>query len=385
MRFYHYDRTLLIIALVVTLFYSWRACAREKPVMIYIEEIHHHRGGFSPKVEAGTCMFYCNALPKVTSEYKINNDKEEYLFTLHNALLSNERAERKADDLTRTVTEPYTFSVKNVKNGATPYVVLHITYPKGMFSVQHKWWEQQNRSKKGLIFYLYNQSVIDALSKKDEPVLRTVSLKKNLPRIFIDSGHGGSDTGAVGIGNIQEKDICLCVGTNIAKMLHDLGYDVMVSRATDCDVPLDERTSRANSSHADIFVSIHANASMSSTPRGIETFSLAPTLFERVGERSDHCFADMHGARRAEQSKRLAHLVQKSICHEASVFQKDLSDRGVKHTVSHILVGTQMPTILVELGFVTNTREAELLASRAYQHSLARGIAQGIHAYCTIL
>jgi N-acetylmuramoyl-L-alanine amidase len=287
---------------------------------------------------------------------------------------------RKAEDLNKAVTEPYTLSIKNVKNKEESTVVVSVTGPKGMFSVTHKPWEQKNRNKKGIIFYVYNQGVIDALRTKNEPVLRTVSLQKNYPRIFIDCGHGGSDTGAVGFGNIQEKDICLCVGKHVAGMLCDLGYDVIVSRMTDCDVPLDERTSRANSAHADLFVSIHANASPNSSSHGIETFCLTPTLFPEK-----NIFADLHKAKRIEQSKQLAHRVQHSIFNEASLLQKNCADRGVKYTVSHILAGTHMPTILVELGFVTHQQEAQLLASRTYQHSLARGITQGIHTYCTLL
>jgi N-acetylmuramoyl-L-alanine amidase len=385
MRYYYYERVLLALALVGTLFYSWKACAKQKPSAIHIEEIQHHCGGLSPTVEVGSCMFYCSELPKITLKHStINENTEEYLFTLHNALLANEKSVRKAQDLNKSVTEPYTLSIQNVQDPTHRAVVVRITHPKGMFTVQHKPWEEQkNRNKKGLIFYVYNQTVIDLLRKKNEPVLRTVSLREHLPRVFIDSGHGGSDTGAVGIGNIQEKDVCLRVSIDLATMLRDAGYDVLVSRMTDCDVPLDERTSRANSTRADVFVSIHANASLNLVSHGIETFCLTPTLFTVAN--AQHNVFDRYGLKHVEQSKRLADYVQKSICYEASVFQKDLLNRGVKYTVSHLLVGATMPAILVEIGFVTNPDEARLLASREYQYALARGITRGIQAYCRFL
>jgi N-acetylmuramoyl-L-alanine amidase len=149
---------------------------------------------------------------------------------------------------------------------------------------------------------------------------------------------------------------------------------------TDCDVPLDERTSRANSAHADLFISIHANASLNSASHGIETFCLSPSIFNT---NKDTCTVhDIYRCKQVKQSKTLADYVHKGICCEASIFQ-NIADRGVKYTISHVLVGTTMPSILVELGFVTNPDEARLLASREYQYSLARGITRGIQAYCS--
>jgi N-acetylmuramoyl-L-alanine amidase len=378
---YYYERVLLVLVLAVTLFYSWKACCIPKhPTPTNIEEINHHCGGLKPTVQVGNCMFYCNTFPDITVHHTVNNDIEEHIFTLHNALLANEKSIKKAEQINTTVIEPYKLSIQAIKNGTKNDVRLCISYPKGAYSVQHKVWEEQkNRNKKGVVFYIFNQSVIDALRKNNEPMLRTTSLSKHPPRIFIDSGHGGSDMGAVGPCGAREKDICLRIGLDLASILHNEGYDVLVSRMTDCDVPLDERTSRANSAHASIFISIHANASCSVNSHGIETYYLLPTFFDGIGKTRSSF--DTYSDKRVMQSKQLAEYVQKSVCCEGCRFQKEAVDRGVKSTVSQVLVGTTMPSILIELGFITNPQEAALLTLRSYQYSLARGIAHGVKTF----
>lgn len=386
MRYIHYERVFLVLAVLITLFYSWKSCARAPRSSIRIDEVQHHRGSCNAaadKIEAGTCMVYCrDTLPQVSSHHNINNNIEEYTFVLHNTIFADEKAEKKAASLKKISAGSYTISIENVPHNNESYsVVVHISYPKNMFTVQYKSWEEKNRNKKGLIFYVYNQNVLDTLRNKHEPMLRTVSLQNHPPRIFIDSGHGGEDAGAIGIHCVQEKDVCLDVSLEVASQLCAAGYDVFLSRMTDCDVPLDERTSRANITHADVFISIHANAAPSAQSRGIETYCLSPTLF--TDHAKDQGVFDGYRMRQVKQSKQLADFVHKSVCYEAHMLQPNLVDRGVKYTISHVLVGTTMPSILVELGFVTHPDEENLLASPTYRSSLARGISHGVQAYCS--
>lgn len=198
------------------------------------------------------------------------------------------------------------------------------------------------------------------------------SVKKT---IVLDFGHGGHDAGTQ-VDGVMEKEIVRLIGLRLAKMLKLDGYVVHLTRPGDQYMALDERTRIANlSTDAGFFVSLHANYAANPLTEGLETFHMHHNLFSRID--ADH--KDHNKLRLNTQSERLADFVHQALIKIAAKF--NLVDRKVKQSVSQVLLGVEMPAILIELGFLSNPKEAKLLNSAAYQDLLAKGIRNGINAY----
>ena len=195
---------------------------------------------------------------------------------------------------------------------------------------------------------------------------------KNTKRaIFLDPGHGGSDTGAVANG-VREKDLTLSVYNKVSSRLASLGYLVLTSRNTDKDVGLVNRADQANKSNADMFLSIHFNAGGRGAAYGIETYYYR--------ERSNYIPTinkDKHNnPERLEKSRKLAQKIQQSLVNKTGAY-----DRGVKSESFAVLRKTSIPSILVELGFIDNPWEVSKIKTNEYQEKLADGIVNGIVEY----
>ena len=196
-------------------------------------------------------------------------------------------------------------------------------------------------------------------------------------RVVIDAGHGGDDEGARGAGGLLEKALVLDIAQRLAERLRGRGLEVVMTRRDDTFVPLEERTSIANDTRGDLFVSIHANASRDSTVRGIETFFLALSASDdhagNVARRENDAFrSDASPAKRSvdplvaiigdlitnehmEEANEFARLVQAALAGDAAVA------RGVKQAPFVVLEGVQMPAALVEVGFLTNRLDERTL------------------------
>ena len=195
---------------------------------------------------------------------------------------------------------------------------------------------------------------------------------KNTKRaIFLDPGHGGSDSGAVSNG-VREKDLTLSVYNKVSSRLASLGYTVLTSRNTDKDVGLVSRADQANKSNADMFLSIHFNAGGRGASYGIETY-----YYKARPEYTPAINKDKHNdPERLEKSRKLAQKIQKSLVSKTGAF-----DRGVKRETFAVLRETSIPSILVELGFIDNKEEASKIKTNEYQEKLADGIVDGIVEY----
>ena len=208
--------------------------------------------------------------------------------------------------------------------------------------------------------------------------------------MVIDPGHGGYDPGARVIVNgcsICEKDICLAIALQVSDALCSKGITTRLTRENDTFCALDQRTRYAHDNHADIFISIHANYAHNSSVHGIETFCMHPTLITRhFSQLSDihntHVMARMN--KRCSQSLKIAQSVQSHVCSTVAPFHDALvSDinRKVKHSVCQVLLGNQMPAILIEVGFLSHKTEVMLLSNPEYQKCIAEGISKGIRAF----
>ena len=207
--------------------------------------------------------------------------------------------------------------------------------------------------------------------------------------IVIDPGHGGKDPGAMSQTR-REKQIVLSLSKTLRDILIKEGYQVRLTRETDVYIPIRKRTQFATDQKADLFISIHANASLSAKASGIETYYLAlvsdesariTAMRENVGAKYNMkelnaLVGRIPKERKSTESRRLAELIQAQL-----TSGKQVRDRGVKHAPFVVLIGAKVPAVLVEVGFISNPTEGKKLTTKAYQHQLATAIAKGIEQY----
>jgi N-acetylmuramoyl-L-alanine amidase len=214
-------------------------------------------------------------------------------------------------------------------------------------------------------------------------------------RIVIDAGHGGHDPGAQGNG-INESELTLDIAQRLEKLLDKQpGVDVVMTRDSDVFIPLQERTAIANREGADLFLSIHANASRSAAARGIETYFLnfatnpeaeAVAARENAGSaQTMHNLPDIVKAialnNKINESRDFAETVQKSMVHRLKTRNKTLRDLGVKQAPFVVLIGAGMPSVLAEMSFLTNKQEGALLKTGAYRQQIAQALYDAVVSY----
>ena len=219
-------------------------------------------------------------------------------------------------------------------------------------------------------------------------------------RIVVDAGHGGHDPGASGVGGTKEKDVVLQIALKLARKLREeLGLDVVLTRSTDVFLELQERTAIANKVGADLFVSIHANASPNRNTSGIETYYLNLAKTEKAAQLAakengtslekvsllQAVLFDLMANYKLNDSAHLADEVQKAVYRKVGGNYAGVKNLGVKQGPFYVLVGATMPSILVETAFVSNDREEERLKDTAYQETTAEGIMEGVRAYIASL
>jgi N-acetylmuramoyl-L-alanine amidase len=225
-------------------------------------------------------------------------------------------------------------------------------------------------------------------------LVRALGLK--IGRIVIDAGHGGHDSGTLGADGIQEKDVVLDVALRLGKLLHDrLGAEIIYTRSDDTFIPLETRTAIANKAQADLFLSIHANSSPDATARGVETYYLNftsdPTALDvaarenAVSDQSIHQLSDLVKKialkDKIAESREFASDVEDSLYAGLQKGNAGLKDRGVKKAPFVVLIGANMPSILTEISFVTNPRDAEQLQRPEYRERVAESIYSGVARY----
>jgi N-acetylmuramoyl-L-alanine amidase len=214
-------------------------------------------------------------------------------------------------------------------------------------------------------------------------------------RIVIDAGHGGHDSGAVGPSGLLEKDVTLDIALKLAKRLKASGYEVFLTRSDDRYVKLEDRTRFANKVRGDVFISIHCNASPNKKTRGIETYTLnvasdryAARLAARenagaekgIGE-LQFILADLATKANTIESGQLARSVQSSLVSNLSQKYKDIKGLGHREALFFVLLGAKMPSILVEVSFLSNPQEEKLLANSQYRTHVANGIYEGVKKF----
>lgn len=234
-------------------------------------------------------------------------------------------------------------------------------------------------------------------AKAPPRVTRAPRVFRKLREVVIDPGHGGKDPGAIGVMGIKEKTIVLDVAQRLKKLLEAAGVKVTMTRRDDTFIPLPERTEIASRSKADLFISIHANSSPARSVHGVEAYCLKDlgTLEKNEAQRQanhklmfknlsmkkgslnlEDILADMLYTHKQSVSPALAVNLADQVAQMAKT-----QDRGDKQARFFVLRNTLIPAILVEIGFVTNSREGRSLKTDDYRQKIAEGLARGLLGY----
>jgi N-acetylmuramoyl-L-alanine amidase len=214
--------------------------------------------------------------------------------------------------------------------------------------------------------------------------------------VVIDAGHGGKDPGAIGVRGLKEKDVVLKISKKLKIELEKkLGVKAILTRNNDTFIPLEERTALANTRGADLFVSIHANASRKRRTSGVETYYLNLSTDEesmRVAARENATsqkrmsdlqliLNDLLQTTKLNESSRLAAFVQKDVSSQLGKLHSDTKNLGVKQAPFYVLIGAHMPSILVEVSFLSNPTEEKRLRNDKYLDGIVKGIMDGLKKY----
>jgi N-acetylmuramoyl-L-alanine amidase len=219
-------------------------------------------------------------------------------------------------------------------------------------------------------------------------------------RVVLDPGHGGHDEGTVGTHGLMEKDLVLDVALRLGKLIESrMGSEVIFTRSDDTFVPLEGRTALANDRKADLFLSIHANSSPIPRIGGVETYFLNFTdskdslaVAARENAASDKSVFELRDLiqqitlqDKAEESKEFASCMQTSLFGFAAHYNPGIKNRGVKKAPFVVLIGASMPSVLAEIGFLSNSREEALLKKPEHRQRLAEALYRGVNRYAQSL
>jgi N-acetylmuramoyl-L-alanine amidase len=308
-------------------------------------------------------------------------DKIDKVVPINDNLLSNVRAGQYKPDSVRVVVDIKSFKTYKIFSLRNPFrIVIDVWGLNG--SVASKAPELDRAGPK------VGDIPPGALAKQ---------LALGVQRIVIDPGHGGRDYGAPGYyKGVHEKKIVLAVAQKLAKKIRsDLGCEVFLTRTTDKYLTLEERTAIANTRNADLFISIHTNSAKDRRAYGFETYflnlatddeAIRVAAYENATSEKNisdlqTILTDLMQNAKINESSRLATYVQGELYkHMRKSYQK-IKNKGVKQAPFYVLLGAQMPAILIESSFISNPRECKRLTNPKYQEKLCEGIVKGIRAY----
>jgi len=286
------------------------------------------------------------------------------------------------------------------KNHSTVRVAVDLDFAK---IKRYHVWHLLDPFRIVIDIYPKNSALSPSLSTPPQPakpakegysMVRQLGL--GIQRIVIDPGHGGKDPGCIGKNGLQEKTIVLDVCTELKKLLQSQqDLEVILTRETDIYLPVESRPVIANQKRADIYISVHANSVPNKKRSGVQTFYLNfsqdasvnaiaaqenATSTKNVSEMKDIIMKIVQNSKIVE-SKELAKIMQENIVRSLSKNFKDVKDLGVKGGPFWVLIGGEMPSILIEISHLSNSKEAERLKTPQYRQLVAKGIYDGIMDY----
>ncbi len=232
----------------------------------------------------------------------------------------------------------------------------------------------------------------------DRSMIRVLGLK--VGRIVLDPGHGGHDTGTIGPKGLREKDLVLDVAKKLGAIIEErMGSEVVYTRSDDTFIPLERRTEIANEAKADLFLSIHANSSPVRSAAGVETYYLSLTssrtaleVAARENSSSQQTIYDLQDLLqkialkdKVEESREFASRVQNALYVLSAKTDAHSKDRGVKKAPFVVLIGASMPSVLAEIGFISNLHDESIMKRQDYRDRVAEALYKGIASYANTL
>jgi len=245
------------------------------------------------------------------------------------------------------------------------------------------------------VFYLLEpfRLVIDVSGRRDDA---SVPGRRRVERVVLDPGHGGHDPGAIGPSGLREKDVTLDIAHRAAPILaQELGVTTLLTRDVDAFVPLHERIARANGFNADLFISIHCNASEARGGEGVMTFvfdTAREEVAERIAERENGAsraaaaelldvLGRVSGSRNQAASLHFAGLLQRAAMSSLGNGYPDIPNGGVKQAGFYVLAGASMPAVLFETSFISSERGEARFGTEDFRQKLADAIVNAVRAY----
>jgi N-acetylmuramoyl-L-alanine amidase len=221
----------------------------------------------------------------------------------------------------------------------------------------------------------------------------------SVKKIVIDAGHGGKQTGAISESGVPEKVITLDIALRLRRLMQQASFEVALTRQADQTLSLEKRVAFANDANADLFVSIHVNWMEPRRLRPLETYFVGPStdpavikLVSMENQESGYSLSDyrqllekVYIHTRRDESRRLAETIHTELYHSLREINPTLDNRGVKTAPFIVLVGTQMPAILVEVSSLSNEDEVKLLTNDDYREKIALALLRGIRSYANSL
>ena len=235
-------------------------------------------------------------------------------------------------------------------------------------------------------------------STGDRSMVRVLGLK--VGRIVLDAGHGGHDTGTIGPEGLKEKDLVLDVAKRLGALIEQrLGSEVIYTRSDDTFIPLEHRTEIANEAKADLFLSIHANSSTLRTAAGVETYYLSFTTSKaaldvaaRENASSQKSIYELQDLLqkialkdKVDESREFAGRVQDALFSASAKTNARAKDRGVRKAPFVVLIGASMPSVLAEIGFVSNAHDENLMKRPEHRQRIAEALYKGLSSYASTL
>ena len=291
---------------------------------------------------------------------------------INDNLLSNTRAGQHTSDSVRVVIDIKSFKTYKIFSLKNPFRIVIDVWGKDT----------------GTTYKAGSKVIPSSLAKQ---------LALGVTRIVIDPGHGGRDYGAPGyLKGVHEKNVALNIAKKLARKIREkLGCEVIMTRNRDKYLTLEERTAIANTKNADLFISIHTNAARNRRAYGIETYFLnlatdddAILVAARENATSTKNISDLQTIlsdlmqnAKINESSRLAYHVQDTMYKHMKKKYSRIKNKGVKQAPFYVLLGAQMPSILIETSFISNSRECKRLINSKYQNHLCDAIVKGIRGY----
>lgn len=379
------ENFLLPLFVIICIVYAFNSFGSPR---IMLTKAYHHLALQPNYLERGTLSFYFSGNPTIQQIKEKDMHTNAITFFLPHACVEKGECENMIKAI-NTQKGEYSISLKEVTK-PTRGLQLCFTLDPSKCLLRYESFDSIGLQK-GIVFHIYNKELLSKLeSNQEKSILRTLwappLTKENKVCIVIDPGHGGNDSGAIGfIENkpLKEKDVCLSIAHHVSDLLRQKGCSVLLTRNDDTTLALDKRTTFAHDHNADLFISIHANYANNKSALGVETFCMKPQLlidsFSQLTTEEHECVVSWM-KKKSDQSLKLANSIQSGICSIVSPYHQQSIDRKVKYSVSQVLLGTQMPAILIEVGFLSHKREVMLLSSDEYQRRIAQGIFDGVMA-----